>query len=731
MRKNEVLYKKDKTRYIIGIITFSVLVCIYFLSVGYSAFSNTLGIEGILATVRPSASARITDVSISSSTNGGFSNSEEFTKDIVLASVSLPNNNSTVTYKVDVTVFLSSEMKITNISGSNSDLDYTISGYNIGDILCDSNNQCNLGATTYIYVTVGYKNGVNNTGTNTHPFELNFTFETVNVVAKIGDVRYETLQDAVDDVPTNNTETIVHLLKNTTEVINVLNGQNITFNLHGNTIKDIGTGNIIINSGIVRISDGILSSTAYAGVVNNNSDGTFIMSGGTINATGKQAVYNDGGVVSISGGSFKTTSSERATIQNQAGGTMTITGGSFEATRFSALENHGTMTIGVKDGNVSNSSPSFTGSTYGINSDVNYNFYDGVVKGFTAAFNNENKVTDKETGLDIVHTGQTISGKLYDVARLGTGYLVTFNSQGGTPSAYSKLVEAGQAIGKLPEPTKTDVMLEGWYDDPDNGTKYTSTSVINSAKTLYAHWIDPLSTMVARIGDNYYNTLQAAVNAVSTNGTEVTIKIINDTSETVKTKAGQKIKLDIGSYTLSNKGNVPIIENYGTLTIYNGNLTSNATQGAINNKKNATLYITGGTLSATGTRQVLYNDGGTATISGGTLSASSIERAVVHNLNNGKLNITGGTITSSGFSGLYNASGTVTIGEKDGNINTSSPVIQGLTYGVDNGSTFKFYDGILKGVDSAINGNVNDTDGTITNGSETIGNDTYITAYLE
>lgn len=729
MKKSKDFYERNNVGRISKIVIVVLIVCVCFLSVGYSAFSNTLTIENILVTVRPNASARITNVSISSVTNGGISNSEQFTADTLFGNISLPNNNSTVTFKVNVTVFLSSEMKLSSISGLDSNLEYTLSGYNLGDTLCDSNNNCNLGATDDMYITIGYKNGVNNSGVISHPINLNFTFEVLNTVARIGNTKYESLQDAFDDVPTNGVETTVHLIKSTDEALEIIAGQNITLSFHGNTISNTVNGNVINNYGTLRMSDGTITSTTQAGAINNNSTGVFIITGGTISVSGKQTIYNDGGTVTISGNPIlKSTSNQRASVQNQTGGTMTITGGTIESTRYSALENHGTLTIGVKDGNASSTTPSFKGSIHGINSDKNYNFYDGVVKASSLnPINNEGIITDKETGLSIVHSGENIGGTLYEVARLGTGYTVTFNAQGGSADYSTKLVEANKAIGNIPAATKSGMIFDGWFDDPDNGSEINTSTVITGTTTFYAHWIDPNISVYAMIGSTEYSTLQDAINAVPTNGTEVTIDVLHNITEKVTTKSGQKIKLNIGNNILRNNGTNPIIENYGILTIYNGTISSNTSQGAINNKKNATLYITGGTINATGTRQALYNDGGTAYISGGSLNSVTAERATVHNLNNGKLYITGSTITSTGYCGVYNASGTVEIGTKDGNINTSSPLITGETYGVENASTFKFYDGLLRGKTHAIQGNVADTDGTITNG--TSGN--YETAYLE
>ena len=92
-----------------------------------------------------------------------------------------------------------------------------------------------------------------------------------------------------------------------------------------------------------------------------------------------------------------------------------------------------------------------------------------------------------------------------------------------------------------------------------------------------------------------------------------------------------------------------------------------------------------------------------------------------------------GTIVSSGFSAVVNASGTCTIGVKDDDLDNTSPVMQGKTYGIDNSSTLKFYNGIAKGMTNAIKGTIADKEdnSAIYIDSETIDGNTYETAYLK
>ena len=96
MRKNRLYVS------ILIIIVFTV----YFLSIGFSAISVSGRIENIMASVKPQGLVRITNVLTSDNTNLGISNSEDYNKNNINANIVLPNASSTVTYKVNVTVYL-------------------------------------------------------------------------------------------------------------------------------------------------------------------------------------------------------------------------------------------------------------------------------------------------------------------------------------------------------------------------------------------------------------------------------------------------------------------------------------------------------------------------------------------------------------------------------------------------------------------------------------------------
>ena len=723
----------SKINFYITLISIITVISVVFLSIAYSSFSATATIENTMASFRLQADARITGISFYNANGSGESSAEGYNANNIYGTINLPTSSSTVTYKVSATVFLGSEMKISGISGLPSNLDYELTNYTLGDVLCNSNNECNYGATDEFYVTIKYKtNGYDSSGT-IYPFTLNFTFERVDFVARIGSTRYPSLQAAVNAVPTNNVETTVMLLQNSSELISVSANQNIVFNFQGNTLSNDGVNPVISNYGTIKFIAGTITSDTTQGAVNNEAGGHFIVNGGHIITTGtKQAIYNNGGTLEVMGSSYlSSTSNQRGTITNLASGVATITGGTIISTRYEAVNNAATLIIGTKDGNIDNSSPILQGYTYGIKATTNYSFYDGTIKGKTAALADETMLSDIETGKELIHSVEKINGVNYNVVHLGIAANVIFNPNGGSVSEPTRELEKGTVVGQLPIPTRTDYEFLGWFTDPTNGTEISESEIINADVEFFAHWIYKDDVVSAEIGNTTYTTLQAAINAVPKNNTKTTITVKRNISEVLSIVANQNIVLVIGNYKISNKGTSPVITNRGTLEINDGTITSNATQGAINNENSAHLKMTGGQIIATGTRQAIYNSG-TVEISGTAyLSAETSERAPLHNLANGVVIITGGTIVSKALNAVENL-GTLTIGVKDGTLNNSSPLLRGNNYGVNNTGTFNFYDGLIEGENAAINGTVTDIEqnSTIINSAETINGVVYQTAYL-
>ena len=737
---------KNKNINLVNIIPTITLIVICILTVAYAAFSNNLAINDIGATVRVQEIIRVTGVTVTNPVSNAISNYEDYNINNINSSVTLPNSDSKITYEVQITNYGNTEMIVKDITGLPENLKYTLdtNNYQLQEVICDDNDhiKCTLGAVKTIYITVEYKTPQSYDSTNiTFPFTMNFTFESANKVAQIDNVLYDTLQKAINAVPTDNTVTTIKLLKNTSEIITVASNKNIVFNFGNHVLSNNGNNPVVENNGTITFTNGTITSNAPTnGAFNNNATGKITISGGSIIVTGgRQALYNNNGVAEITGDAYlSSAATERAAVQNLADGTMTITGGTIVSTGSSGVVNAGTLTIGIENGNITKETPIIQGVAYGVNATADYSFYDGTLKGRTQAFNDITYITNKETGYEVASSEETINDQKYRTAFLAITSAVTFNPNGGIVSESSRNIEKGQKIGTLPIPTRVGYEHTGWFTAANGGTQIDENTIINNDVTYYAHWIE---ADFAMIGDTKYETLQAAINDVP-NNVETTIKLLRNTAENVTVSKNKNIIFDFQTYTLSNAKSTAVIENSGTIKIINGNITSNASTGTINNNSGGRIIVSGGSIIATGTRQAIYNNsGGTVEITGdaylsstaaGKPTGSNMERATVQNLAGGTLIITGGTVVGVNQQAVSNE-GTLTVGTNDGTINAQTPVIMGKTYGLKNASTFNFYDGIIKGITGAISGTITnqETNSQIVNGTETINGKTYKTQHLE
>ena len=742
-RKNKI----NSDNIILKIFPFLIILSTLFITIGFSSFQDQFSISDAVAIVRVQADIRVTGVSVFKSVNGAISNYEDYGVKKVDTSVVLPNSNSQITFKVEVTNFGNVEMILKDITGLPSNLKYSLSpdNYTLRELICDDDDstKCSLGAKKTINITISYKSPSDYNSTNvTYPFSLNFLFESADKVAVANEIYYDSLQEAIDACP-NNVQTTVKLLKDTSEVITISKSKNIVFDFQDYTVSNSGNNPVFNNNGTVLISNGTISTNASTnGAFNNQSTGIVTITGGRIIATGgRQAFYNNKGILNISGSAYLSSkTSERAAVTNLAGSTLSVTGGTIVSSGSSAVSNAGSMTIGIKDGNVPTDSVILQGATYGIESTASYNFYDGILKGKTDAYNNKNHMVDIEDNYDVARSEEVIDGTIYKTAFLAITKTVTFDPNGGTVSESSRNIAVGNKVGTLPVPQRSKFEFVGWFTAADGGIEINSNQIINDDVKYFAHWNQ---VNFAKIGDIEYGTVQDAINSVP-NGVETTIQLLRNNSENVVVNAGKNIKLDLQSYTLSSTSNsrAAVIENKGTVEVINGKISSNADTAAINNNGDSHLILNGCQVLSTGTRQAVYNLSGgvveilpntylSATATGSYPATSSLERATLQNLSGGIVRIIGGTIVGVKQQAISN-DGDLTIGIDDGNVGSSSPIIRGATYGIKSLGTINFYDGTIQGINGAISGSFTNLDANsqITDGTAIVDGKTYLTNYL-
>ena len=250
---------------------------------------------------------------------------------------------------------------------------------------------------------------------------------------------------------------------------------------------------------------------------------------------------------------------------------------------------------------------------------------------------------------------------------------------------------------------------------------------------------------VAKIGNTYYATLQAAINA---GGEVVLLKNVTIT-ETIKVLAGNTVTLDLNGKTIDGIGNVRIaIMSYGNLTIKDS-ASNGVIKAGIDTAGNAinicagTFTLESGSIYSLNNALLIDEEAATININGGKITAepntrnsaafyiSSTSNTVVNITdgeivgyngillwNNTTVNVTGGTITATGSTGIQgngskdNTEINISNGEisgywaaiyhpQGGKLNISGGTLTGYTGVVVKGGIVNISGGTIKGTGAA------------------------------
>ena len=99
---------------------------------------------------------------------------EEYNVKKIQTSISLPENDSQIKYKIQVTNFGNVEMGIFDITGLPDNLEYVIEDYKLGEKIC-VDNECKLGIQKDFYIIIKYKDGFKSDNID-YIIDLNFDF---------------------------------------------------------------------------------------------------------------------------------------------------------------------------------------------------------------------------------------------------------------------------------------------------------------------------------------------------------------------------------------------------------------------------------------------------------------------------------------------------------------------------------------------------------------------------
>ena len=196
------------------IISYSILIFVICLSIGFSAFSNKLKIKDINASVRVKSDVRVTSVNLLEANSEAYSTSLNYNKTNINGTAILPNEESYIDYVVNIVNLGKVEMGIKEITLNNDNIDYELIDYNLEDKLCileEEALKCNLGIEKQITVRVKWKDGNYDSSNTENNFVLDFNFQNYqNVYVE------DTIAQNISDCPSE-----------------VINGGNLSFKYNG------------------------------------------------------------------------------------------------------------------------------------------------------------------------------------------------------------------------------------------------------------------------------------------------------------------------------------------------------------------------------------------------------------------------------------------------------------------------------------------------------------------
>ena len=397
-------------------------------------------------------------------------------------------------------------------------------------------------------------------------------------VAKIGDIEYSTLQEAINVAGNGNTIT---LIASTNEDVVIESGKDITININdGVTLTNVNN-HTIINRGKLTITG--------SGTVDNVTHG-------------KAAVYNDlNAIATLNGGTYKRSQETGIDSENSGGnsyytiknyGTMEINSGVTVENKgkYSSLLANGWYSYGSANEPSTDGNPVakltinggvFTGGLNTVKNDDagEMTINGGTITGFAQSCVQNNNVLII-TGGNIV--GEENNSDAAIVSRAVTGSAVNkgiTKITGGTVKGGNPCIREDTKYGSTHQ---TEITGGTFSSDV---TKYLKEGLVQNADGTIVE-----KTYIASIGDKNFDSLTEAI-SVANNGDTITLNL--STTEDIVIPKGKTLTIDIlEGVTLSNKNDHTIINN-GNLTITGKGTIDNITHGRgdIVNNYGATLVL--------------------------------------------------------------------------------------------------------------------------------------------
>ena len=273
-------------------------------------------------------------------------------------------------------------------------------------------------------------------------------------------------------------------------------------------------------------------------------------------------------------------------------GTLNVYNGSLQSFDKTTVVNNGTFIIGEDDGKVSSSNIRIVSETTTIKNNGTLVVYDGYIEGTTAVEGTIDRVANLSrirTEVDVQSEKKYLQSLSQEAIESGeTDLILTINPANGVYDGSKKIREIyikHNNSYQLLDIRRSGCDFLGWeVSDPTVLSDDTITMNLSDV-VVTAKW-QIREDAVARIGEDYYTSLQEAFDN-ATDGD--TIELFKDTTESTPTNK-KKVTLDLGGNTL----NGGLINN-GELKLLNGTIKNTDGVGLVN-KKNLTIGINDGNI---------------------------------------------------------------------------------------------------------------------------------------
>ncbi len=449
-------------------------------------------------------------------------------------------------------------------------------------------------------------------------------------VAEIGDVKYETIQAAVNAIVNGTNSGEIKILADVTDEAVVLaqNAGKIVIDLNGHTLKRTTDINLFqMNGGSSLIlKNGVL-------------DGT--------NASGTRSAIDNYGTFKAQDVTFQNFVTRYGAIISYDYNTSNNRQGVVELTRCTIKDN--------------------TAASNGCGSALHV--YNSLKLTDCTITGNEDLNTSDAVQCVAVHLKTTATLEL-----VGSNYI--YDNRRGDAQANIALTAANQiTVSGDIAGSRVGVYANGQTVIAYGTESYTVTD------TDASYFFDDTNTYAAAKSDNTvvftdatvevngmkYSSLQEAISAIP-DGTQTTVKLLGDITEAITIPEGKNIVLDLNGHSIiSSSGDA--VQNYGTLTIKDSSDNQSGLIQATNNNdaihNQGYLTIESGTIDGDkdGINQGV---GGTTVINAGTIQGNNC--AICDGGNSQDNQINGGTLIAGGASDGY-----VIRGWKDGSSTEAAP----------------------------------------------------------